>query len=216
MQSDEILIRAVIAGDCDAAGTALQADHRLSNSRGAVEGLSGNPSALTIAARFGYLPIVQLLLDFGAAIDDAADPERIETALNIAANHGHAAVVESLMKRGANLNIHYTPAHWAWYAKPQRHQYVIDLVRRHFESLPLLRDAGPIETNTDEYSIRKAMIKVVSAIRVAFNATGVLNGPQEISAAYRALYEPMDHALAMHNCYPIGPNILAYTYEPDS
>src|SRR5207244_3950582 len=48
-----------------------------------------------------------------------------------------------------------------------------------------------------------------------FNATGVLNGPQEISAAYGALYEPMDHALAVHKCFPIGPNILAYTYEAD-
>ena len=170
---------------------------------------------MTIAARFGQIRIVELLLNAGALIDDAADSERIETAVNIAANHGHAAVVDLLMRRGANLSIHYTPAHWAWYAKPQRHQHVIDLVRQHFESLPLICDAGPIETSTDEYSITHVKIKDVPPTRVAFNSTGILNAPQEISAAYGALYEPMDHALAVHQCFPIGPNILAYTYEAD-
>src|SRR5205814_10448273 len=113
--------------------------------------------------RFGQTRFVEMLLDAAAAIDDAAEPERVETAVNIAANHGHAAVVDLLMKRGANLNIHYTPAHWAWYAKPQRHQHVIDLVRKHFELLPVIQDAGPIEMSTDDYSITKVKMKDVAA-----------------------------------------------------
>src|SRR5436305_1227673 len=116
MDSKETFLQAVIDGDFAAVSGALHSEPQRAQSRGVVQGLGGNPAAMTIAARFGHAQIVELLLDGGASIDDAADPERIETAVNIAANHGHAAVVDLLMKRGANLNIHYTPAHWAWYA----------------------------------------------------------------------------------------------------
>jgi ankyrin repeat protein len=76
--------------------------------------------ALSLAARFGHVEIVRLLLDAGE------DPDRYNplgghshaTPLHQAAGVGHKAVVSLLVERGARLDLkdvlwHATPAEWA-------------------------------------------------------------------------------------------------------
>ncbi|HYM08045.1 MAG TPA: ankyrin repeat domain-containing protein [Terriglobales bacterium] len=79
--------------------------------------------ALTLAADYGHVEIVGLLLDAGE------DPNRYNpigghshtTPLHQAAGAGHAEVVQLLVERGARLDLrdvlwHATPAGWARYA----------------------------------------------------------------------------------------------------
>ena len=56
---------------------------------------------LTIAARFGYGSVVDLLLKFGARVDGPGDPA--STPIIHAAEGGHAAVAEQLWRAGANI-----------------------------------------------------------------------------------------------------------------
>ena len=56
-----------------------------------------NDQALQTAARYGYLPVVQLLVDRGAEIHTCG-----EAALCDAAFNGHLTIVQFLLDRGAN------------------------------------------------------------------------------------------------------------------
>lgn len=72
--------------------------------------------ALHAAARDGYLSGIDSALWNGAALESAADQERLGarcsdwTALMLAAGHGHAACVESLLSYGADPNAR----RWGW------------------------------------------------------------------------------------------------------
>jgi ankyrin repeat protein len=79
--------------------------------------------ALALAAQFGHVEIVRLMLDAGE------DPDRYNplgghshcTPLHGAIGAGHEAVVRLLVERGARLNLkdvlwHGTPAGWARHA----------------------------------------------------------------------------------------------------
>ncbi|KIJ59929.1 hypothetical protein HYDPIDRAFT_63775, partial [Hydnomerulius pinastri MD-312] len=60
-------------------------------------------SALLIAAAGGHRPIVDLLLDRGAAVNVADNSGR--SALLLATDSGHFPVVETLLEHGADPNI---------------------------------------------------------------------------------------------------------------
>lgn len=60
-------------------------------------------NSLHAAAEGGYLEIVQILLDHGAAIDSIVKGSK-ETALLLAAKELHVEVVKFLVENGANVN----------------------------------------------------------------------------------------------------------------
>jgi ankyrin repeat protein len=79
--------------------------------------------ALALAAQFGHVEIVRLLLDAGEDPDryNAPGGHSHSTPLHQAAFAGHEAVVRLLVERGARLDLkdvlwHGTPAGWARYA----------------------------------------------------------------------------------------------------
>ena len=65
-------------------------------------------TALVLAAQFGHLPIVQVLLDAGAAVDAADDQGA--TALLGATFGGHLSTVEALLNAGASPPAHFSLA----------------------------------------------------------------------------------------------------------
>ena len=60
-------------------------------------------TALMFASRDGHTPVVELLLNKGAKIDQVNDDGRW-TALMFASLNGHTSVVELLLNKGANIN----------------------------------------------------------------------------------------------------------------
>lgn len=66
-------------------------------------GVWGEWTALSFAARFGYLPIVRILLESGALLDWKSDDG--ETPLMLAAFYGHKDVVELLLAAGASASM---------------------------------------------------------------------------------------------------------------
>lgn len=102
--------------------------------------------ALSLAADFGHVEIVRLLLDAGE------DPNRYNppgghshtTPLHQAAGAGHEAVVRLLVERGARLDLkdvlwHGTPAAWANYGGRAE---LGDYLQRQYELRPHKNSAG--------------------------------------------------------------------------
>ena len=101
--------------------------------------------ALSLAARFGHVEIIRLLLDAGE------DPDRYNppgghshaTPLHQAAGVGHKAVVRLLVERGARLDLkdvlwHATPAEWAAHeGKTELEEYL----RAKERALPLSKNS---------------------------------------------------------------------------
>jgi ankyrin repeat protein len=86
------------------------------------DGLHGNSkhdrSQVTLfswAAQYGYVAVVQLLIEEGADVNAKDGGER--TALHWAAKNGHEAVARLLIEKGANVNVmdgdRRTALHWA-------------------------------------------------------------------------------------------------------
>ena len=68
--------------------------------------MQGGRPALSVAAEYGHLSIVKLLLAPGSShADVAAKCEVGATALHYAAGCGHAAVVKFLLEHGAKANV---------------------------------------------------------------------------------------------------------------
>ena len=89
-------------------------------------------SPLMIASRKGYLELVQMLLDLGAAIDGPVDSDEVHmTPLMHATEAGHLDVMLELLNRGANVNRSgiYTPLHLA-------------IIRNNFAAAQLLLNHG--------------------------------------------------------------------------
>ncbi|OGX38937.1 MAG: hypothetical protein A3C53_02395 [Omnitrophica WOR_2 bacterium RIFCSPHIGHO2_02_FULL_68_15] len=67
-----------------------------------VDTFSGNWQGLHLAAKHGYLDIIQTMLGKGAPVDRPAG-EANATPLMLAAGNGHLEIVKLLVEKGANL-----------------------------------------------------------------------------------------------------------------
>ncbi|KAM3919304.1 GA-binding protein subunit beta-2 isoform 2-T2 [Leptodactylus fuscus] len=84
-------------------------------------------SPLHLAAQYGHLSTVKVLLQAGISRDARTKVDR--TPLHMAAFEGHALIVDLLIKNGANINakdmLEMTALHWA---TEHNHQEVVDLL----------------------------------------------------------------------------------------
>eukprot|EP00842_Homolaphlyctis_polyrhiza_P004795 jgi/Hompol1/5316/HPOL_000760-RA len=103
---------------------------------------SDNGAALSMAAKYGHLKCVQILLDKGASVD--ADDGY---ALCWAARNGHNEIVYTLIQHGANVNIRGgCPLNWA--------------AEHGHESITLLLiDSGANIHANDEYALRWSSVR---------------------------------------------------------
>ena len=102
-------------------------------------------TAMQLAARQGYIDIVNILIDFGADIN-FKDGLRGETALHIAAFNGYMQILHLLLLRGAQIDIQATGSGLT----PLMHacEYGND------DMVKLLLDFGAdVNINTDQYAI---------------------------------------------------------------
>ncbi len=93
----------VLAGDCDAVTTALDAQPELIDRRGQGRAWPGESSALNLASAGGLRDVVELLIDRGASLA-CADSGGVSPVL-YPAIEGHRDVAQLLIERGAEVDI---------------------------------------------------------------------------------------------------------------
>ena len=108
----ETFIQACIDGGEEAVKQQLEADPRLANARGKVhpdhrefmrrDGADDGWTALHLAAHYGRLGVVRLLLDAGADVNALAENAIGNTPLMAAIAGGNEAIVRELLARGAD------------------------------------------------------------------------------------------------------------------
>ena len=89
-------------------------------------------SPLIVAAKWGYLEIVKLLLDNGADVNAWAWDTMEQTALMEASDQGHVELVKFLLQKGANVNFRNKNGWTALkLAQKEDHTQIAELLKAH-------------------------------------------------------------------------------------
>ncbi len=99
------LLLAAAHGDVERARVLLDEDPTLVSATGPHPFWGGAPLALQVAAEWGEMEVVRLLLDRGADVDACPDTYAGWPPLLLAWNRGHHEVVTFLLERGATVDL---------------------------------------------------------------------------------------------------------------
>jgi ankyrin repeat protein len=91
------ILGACVTGDADYARQLLSQDPSLASIQ------TGEVTPIRLAAYYGHPVVAELLIEHGAAIDQAASHSQ-DFPLHLAAEQGHADVVGLLLEKGANID----------------------------------------------------------------------------------------------------------------